>query len=144
VVPFFFLYEPLIFSTFSFLICYIPQFLIFFYQIIFGFKFLSLETHKTTIQNIPQRGHFKILWHLTLTLANMYWCIILTINFGKPNSTFHLLSKKCLKSNLYTTFFNKKTLLSARNIFERCFILEKQMFLGKEVKGIGIWFPSVN
>jgi hypothetical protein len=33
-----------------------------------------------------------------------YWCIILTIDFGKPNSTFHLLSKKCPKSNLNTTF----------------------------------------
>jgi hypothetical protein len=40
---------------------------------------------------------------------HVYKCKILTINFGKPNSTFHLLSKECPKSNLETTFINKKT-----------------------------------
>ena len=29
-----------------------------------------------------------------------HWCNILTIDFGKPNSTFHLLFKKCPKLNL--------------------------------------------
>ena len=37
------------------------------------------------------------------------WCIILTINFMNPNSTFHLLSKKCPRLNLDTNFVNKKT-----------------------------------
>ena len=37
-----------------------------------------------------------------------HWCNILTIDFGKPNSTFHLLSQNCPKANLGTTFINKK------------------------------------
>ena len=38
-----------------------------------------------------------------------YWCLVLTIDFGKPNFPFQLLSQKCPKSNLNTTFINKDT-----------------------------------
>jgi len=77
-------------------------------------------------------------------VISLYWCIILTIDFGKSNSTFHLLSKKCPKSDLETTFIKKKLLLpllSASKIFVRSLILEKKMFLDKKAKGNGIWFP---
>jgi len=109
-------------------------------------------------QPLPKPGHhtqygklgYEILRLVFKTdLSHRFWWVksrwllvyfVLTIDFGKPNSNFHLLSKKCPKLNLDTTFVNKKLLLqllSANAIFVRHVILDKQICLDEKVKGIG-------
>jgi hypothetical protein len=76
-----------------------------------------------------------------------YWCIIFTIDFCKPNFTFHLLSKECLKSNLDTTFNDKKTAATptfCRQNFRLTLHIGETNILDKKVKGVRIWFPSEN